>query len=242
MKRLFVNIETTGIDVFKHDVICINLKTHDTETHDVNEHTYIIRPMRPYDMNGIALQMNRITIEQLANAPLFADVCDEINNVFNEADEIVGYNLKDFTLPFLQESFARVNKELTFFGNVIDMYEIQLKNNSNNMERVFKRITNNADNCDDKMHMLETIFNYQQQTYDCTCDAFISCENMLKSINDELYFTRGKHANERVIDVFKQDANYFAWLASTENKTSISELMKRAINYDIMKHHAEKKC
>ena len=118
---LVFDCETTGTDRTRDQVIelCVQRGLED----DAPSQVWRIKPTAPIHPGAQAV--HGISIEDLEGCPAFAEVADEIAEVFATADVIVGYNLT-FDIDMLQAEYTRIGKPLLDFSTkkIVDAFRL----------------------------------------------------------------------------------------------------------------------
>jgi DNA polymerase-3 subunit epsilon len=107
LRIVVFDCETTGIDHAKDQVIelCIQHGLEDA----AERQTWRLLPA--VAIHPAAQAVHGISIEELAGAPSFAEVADEIAAVFASVDVIIGYNIA-FDIDMLQSEYARAGRPM----------------------------------------------------------------------------------------------------------------------------------
>ena len=117
-KVIIFDTETTGLNPYGNDEILqiaiLNGKGEELFS------SYIKPDMRKTWTK--AAEVNGITPRMVKDAPHFSDVEEEIQNIFNNADVIVGYNV-EFDIQFLNASGIKINKKSLIF-DVMQEYAV----------------------------------------------------------------------------------------------------------------------
>jgi len=102
---LVFDVETTGTDKRRDQVIelCVQFGVYG----DATSRTWRIRPEVPIHPGAQAV--HGISMDDLADCPRFADVADDVRQVFAEVDVLVGYNLA-FDIDMLQAEYQRLGQ------------------------------------------------------------------------------------------------------------------------------------
>src|SRR5690606_16718120 len=80
-----------------------------------------------------------ITEEKIRSAPMFKDIAQPIYEFIQDCD-IAGFNSNRFDIPLLIEEFKRNGVEFDISNvNLIDVYQLEVKNNPNTLSGVYKR-------------------------------------------------------------------------------------------------------
>ena len=121
-RRIVVfDVETTGTDKKTDQVIelCVQFGV----AADASSRTWRVKPA--VEISPGAQEVHGISAEDLANCPSFGDVADEIREIFEEAQVLVGYNLS-FDIDMVQAEFARLKQPLIEFGkkHIVDPFRL----------------------------------------------------------------------------------------------------------------------
>lgn len=122
MKNIFIDVETTGVNPYKHGIIQLSaIATSGTITETFSSH------MNTYhgdEIDDKALEVNHIKLEQLETFPSpmearhdFLEFLGGFVDKFNKHDKLVfiGYNCMSFDYPFLRRWFEKAGDK--FFGS-----------------------------------------------------------------------------------------------------------------------------
>jgi DNA polymerase-3 subunit epsilon len=101
---LIFDCETTGIDTANDQIIELCIQRGLEPSPDA-VHTWRIRPS--VEIQPAAQAIHGIAMSELAGCPSFAEVADQIAEVFAGADIVVGYNVA-FDIEMLQAEYARL--------------------------------------------------------------------------------------------------------------------------------------
>lgn len=111
----FLDLETTGLSPWFGDRVC-EVGIVITEGKRIKEqYQQLVNPERPLSIG--AASTNRLTDEELASAPAFADIAESIVGFLKDA-VVVCHNAK-FDLQFLDSEFKRMGGEIQI-PNLID--------------------------------------------------------------------------------------------------------------------------
>ena len=101
-----IDIETTGLDVYSgHKIIEIALVFYDLETGEkIKEFSMRFNPRRSIDAKAQAV--HKISLEMLADAPLFEDKAAMIARAMASADIYVAHNGERFDIPFITKQMS----------------------------------------------------------------------------------------------------------------------------------------
>ena len=114
------DVETTGKNPETDQIVEISMCLYEAG----NEETYH-RLLKPdVSITPGAQRVHGISMEDVQDAPNFADVSDEILEFLAAAEVIVGYNVR-FDIRFVEKEFARLGKEIHLDEKlVVDPYRI----------------------------------------------------------------------------------------------------------------------
>ncbi len=132
---VFLDLETTGIDIVKDRIVEIALlkvKTDGTE----EELLQRINPQKP--ISEEAIRVHGITNEDVADAPTFKEVAKNLAK-FLEGCDLAGFNSNRFDIPLLAEEFLRVDVDIDFKKRkFIDVQAIFHKMEQRTLEAAYK--------------------------------------------------------------------------------------------------------
>lgn len=138
MKRIFFDIETTGVNIQRDRIIQIGMMVF--EGNNLNEHTYLINP--EVSIPEEATQIHGITNEDVKDKPTFNELASEIYNHFKDVDEIITHNGNEFDIPMLLSEFERVNMKLDLSSvKLIDTLQIERKLFPNTLDGLYYKYT-----------------------------------------------------------------------------------------------------
>lgn len=103
----FFDLETTGVDVRTDHIVEIAMVRLEPGG-VVKEFTSLVNPCFPIPPSATAI--HGLADEDVANAPKFADIADEVL-LFLEGSDVGGYNIRKFDIPLLQDEFLRCGKK-----------------------------------------------------------------------------------------------------------------------------------
>jgi len=122
---VFFDLETTGLNVVTDRIVQLAAVKYSPGMKEPEELVYFINPQMDIDPEAEAV--HGISNEQVANAPTFNELADEIFDFIGGAD-LSGYNIKRFDVPMLMEEFDRAGIR---FGmderKLVDVQEIFYK-------------------------------------------------------------------------------------------------------------------
>lgn len=112
--NLYIDLETTGLDLTKARIIQIGL------IYKGKSKSILINPGIPIPPE--ASRVNNIYDDDVKTSPNFEKVSSFLLSLIEECDCIVGYNCRSFDIPILYIEFLRCGIEMPQ-KNIIDVYE-----------------------------------------------------------------------------------------------------------------------
>ncbi len=133
---LVFDCETTGTHFATDQVIELCVQHGLSE--DAPNQVWRIQPSTPIHPGARAL--HGISEEDLVACPSFAELADEISDVFASAEVIVGYNIA-FDIQMLQAEYARIGRPLLDLSDkkIVDAYRLWQKFEPRSLQHAHKR-------------------------------------------------------------------------------------------------------
>ena len=239
------DIETTGLDKLKDQIIQFAAIKVDTQKHKILDSKNIfIQPVGNYSISIQAFFKHNITPEFLKDKPHFKDVAQEIFDFFIGCD-ILTYNGCSFDNPFLAAEFERIGIvwDSTNFVNY-DAFLTEKRRNGNTLEESFKRYCGktmaeaglSAHDALSDVKATYAIFRHQNEIEPVEPENILVADNTIALMefknNLEPCFTLGKYKNIPIEYVNKLDSSYINWVLSEKSgfSTSTKNFIKKHIN------------
>jgi len=119
---VFFDIEATGLNVMKDQIVQIALIKYSPDTAQPEELELLIKPGVP--ISEEAMKVHGITYEKLEGKPGFKEVAQQLFDFIGDAD-LAGYNSDRYDIPMLMEEFARAGIEFSIDErNNVDVQKI----------------------------------------------------------------------------------------------------------------------
>ena len=132
---VFLDLETTGIDIVKDRIVEIALLKVST---DGNEEELIKRINPQMPISEEATRVHGITNEDVAHEPTFKEVAKNLAR-FLEGCDLAGFNSNRFDIPLLAEEFLRADVDIDFKKRkFIDVQAIFHKMEKRTLEAAYK--------------------------------------------------------------------------------------------------------
>ncbi len=180
-RYIWLDFETTGLDVTKDEPIQIGLIEIDETGNIINEYQSLIKPTKKTDeLKHIVGFITGLSIQELETAPTRDEILPQIENFFGENTIIIGHNI-GFDLNFLKAYFP----SLSYHSSIDTMqlaqtimhytpsYALEILIDNLKNEKLFNEIFKNNNHGEEKAH-----------------DAFFDTKNSIKLF---LYFIKYVH-------------------------------------------------
>ncbi len=254
------DIETTGLDIIKDQIIDISLIKIGI---DSSEKVKNLRIKPNVKISTESTKIHGIKDKDLKNCKPFKFYAKEIFN-FIEGCDLGGFNILKFDLPILIEEFMRCDIDLNLDGiKIIDalrLYHLMEKRNLSSAYKfycnkklenahdaysdtkatveIIKRqveVYNNEEVIDNKGNILGVISNKIDSIGSIINNNIVDISGrIIKNSDGEEVFNFGKYKNHKVIDVFRMNPQYYHWIINNDfplhTKKKISEIRLRNIN------------
>lgn len=110
---LFLDFETTWLDLYRDEPIQIWLLLVDNNWNIMRSYSSLIKPERSIDqLKTVVSHITGLTIDDIINAPSRALVCKEISDLFIDNPLIIGHNIW-FDIHFLQKFFPTITTSIS---------------------------------------------------------------------------------------------------------------------------------
>ncbi len=122
MKILFLDTETTGLDIIQHEIIQLGyiLLEKDVFNHKIlSQKEFNIRPMHLETASMEALKINGFSAYAWKDSMPFEYHAQHIKDMIEYCDLLIGQNLI-FDLRFLKQAFSNCNLEVPKFPPYVD--------------------------------------------------------------------------------------------------------------------------
>lgn len=104
----FFDLETTGTNILKDKIVQISILKA-LPGGSFKQRTWLVNPQMPIPAE--ASKVHQITDDQVADAPIFKEVAEEIN-IYIEGCDLGGFNVLRFDIPLLMAEFERAGYDL----------------------------------------------------------------------------------------------------------------------------------
>jgi hypothetical protein len=247
-KIAYISVEVTGEDVHKNSIWELSIKVADNSGNEISNFERVIKPTK---IENETFWDNKLQKTLIENSKPFSFFAETILDVLKGVEILVCY--KQSYLHFLNEEFMRLGfklQDLTFAkANVFSLKTFWEKSEPRELENAtIKWFGLGLDYCDSAseicQHLLPSMTHsfqhlYNSETYE---DLLItSTEFKILDVSgffkqdiktNSIYFAKGKHIDKNVIEVLKNDFQYFNWMLGCGIDMSIhtKEIVKFFIN------------
>jgi DNA polymerase III alpha subunit (gram-positive type) len=224
---VYFKIDSTGTDIVDDRILLISaLKVENGERSTF--HRYIL-PKGDWKITPEVTEINGLTeefIRQNGEDPV--TVLNDFNDFISSKNgiDLVTFNGLNFDVRFLNMAYRRYGLEFkATYHRMFDMYDIESRCNRNDFQSTYLRhvgvdkYTVHGEKPEKSPENLEKLFWRMSDEYskeDILGDfkpVILDMDNMYRADKDgNLVFVRGKHYNEKVIDVIKSEPDYILFL------------------------------
>lgn len=261
---VFLDIETTGLNVIKDRIIQIALIKYTRDSDEPVELETLINPGIPISPESV--KITGITPEILKNKPTFGQVAEKIFKFIGDAD-LSGYNSDRFDIPILIEEFNRAGYDFDISKrNLIDVQKIFYKMEPRTLKAAYKFYCNaelenahdaladvrataeilkgqiekyrNTDFKDENGYITEKpISNDLAQLAKFLADhsTLDVTQRLRYDINGEVVFNFGKYIGQHVGKTLYEDRQYYQWIQEKEFSVQVKKLTTQ-----LLKEYEEK--
>lgn len=239
---VFFDLETTGIDTSKDNIVEISMIKVFPDGHD-EEQTYRVNPGRPIPPQSTAI--HHITDDDVKDCPTFKELAPTIANFIKGCD-LAGFNSNRFDIPMLVDEFLRngFNVDLTH-TQCVDVQNIYHKLERRTLVAAYKYYCGkdleaahsaNADTRATYEVLMAQLDHYPNDLENNT--SFLAnfsqlnrnvdlAGRMVYNNENEPVFSFGKYKDVRVTDVLRRDPGYFGWMLQGDFPLETKQVLTR---------------
>jgi DNA polymerase III subunit epsilon len=238
------DVETTGKNADTDQIVEISMCLY--EAGSERGYHRLIRPDVPIASG--AQKVHGITMEDLKDAPSFAEVADEIYDFLDAADVIVGYNVR-FDIRFVEKEFDRIGRTVTLYEKlVVDPYRIWQAMEPRSLEDAHVRFVGskmeNAHSAEADVQAAVRVlrgvretFNLQEASWEDLAiittpelRCWIGPTDHVKWEDGRVVLGFGKHNGKPVYDVVRDAKDYLRWITGADFPPHVKSLCKGAMS------------
>lgn len=228
MKLVIFDLETTGLDRTKDQIIQFAGIKIDTETHQIiEEMNEYIRPVGNYTIAIAAYFKHHITAEFLTDKPTMQNIGPKIVNFFADVDNVLTYNGNSFDIPFLKTELEKYGYTIDFSSKkCYDAFLEEKRRNGNTLEDTYKRYKGksmedaglSAHDALSDIKATYTVFTAQQKVKEYGPEVMYGEDNVIKDMefcgNIKPCISIGKYRGVSLEYIAEHDQNYIRWCVS----------------------------
>lgn len=236
-KKVVLSIETTGLDMVCDRIIKVDAIKVDERGNGIDRYTTLVRPSEEFTITKEATEVNGITVDDVLSMGRETSQVLRDLVAFKDGCDVVGYNLLNFDLPFLQHECDRYGIDLRLDDNgyLVDSFLIETMQNSHSLDAVNARC-GGAEDCS-KSEKICNVFRNQCTKYDKGVfdevlnegeETKMCVDRCIVKRDGEYVMNFGQHKDERVEDVILKDVGYIRWMCT---KMGITMPTRRLIKH-----------
>lgn len=223
---VFLDIESTGLDLMKDEILQIYLCRYDGK--DFTEHNSMYNVSVP--ITEEAFGKHGFRNEDLVDYPMFGTDAQKIYDGFLTKENILcGFNSDRFDIPFLIEKLLqnKIGLATSIIKNkTIDVYKLYLQMYPNTLEAIYEResgesLTNSHSADADigaTIFILDKMIEKNSEIELVSSAEFLDAGRFFKVEDKKIKFAVGKHLDKDVLDMdIKESTGYLKWITKTDN-------------------------
>lgn len=227
---VFIDLETTGIDVVNDRIIEISILKIEPGGKE-SSYTFRVNPTIP--IPEAARNIHGISDEDVKDEPKFSEIAKTIAKIMEGCD-LAGYNSNKFDIPLLAEEFLRADVDFDLKKRkFIDVQVIFHKMEQRTLAAAYKFYC--AKELEDA-HSAEADVKATYEILKAQLDRYNELENDIDYLYDfsahnknadlvgriiyndknEEVFNFGKYKGKKVEDVLEKDPGYYGWILNSD--------------------------
>ena len=242
----FIDLETTGLNLSTDRIVEIAIiKIMPSGERLIKRR--LVNPQMPISENSLAI--HGITDDMVKDAPTFKQIANEIKQ-FLEPCDIGGYNSNRFDIPMLIEEFLRCGLQFNVDGRkLIDVQKIFHLMEQRTLTAAYKfycgKDLTDAHSAESDALATWEILEAQLERYPhignspeaickfCGEDDVVDFSRRFIKVNGIEVFNFGKHKGRTVVEVLKQEPQYYDWMMKGDftmhTKQKLTEILNRTL-------------
>lgn len=238
---IFFDLETTGTNITRDRIVEFSyIKVYPDGTDESK--TRRLNPEMPIPAESSAI--HHITDEDVKDAPTFRQVAKSLMDIFDGCD-IAGYNSNKFDVPLLIEEFNRVGLNFDISGRrFIDVQNIFHKMEQRTLIAAYKFYCGKnledahsalADTRATYEVLMSQLDRYAELKNDVDMLAEFSSSGKSLDLAARIVlddkkrpvFNFGKHKGKSVIEVFRREPSFYAWMMQGDFAKNTKDVITR---------------
>lgn len=207
------DLETSGMVPEKHRILEIAISVYSPSGELVDSFYSMINPYDGFgepEISDEAMKITGIDLEECKKGPTLLAVSTKIKSLL-ENNDLGGYNIENFDLPFLVEQFHRIENPLNLSNcKIVDIYKILIKAEPRKLTNISERFLGR------KPEAAHTALDDVKTTYE-VCSKILNEFGLTNLNNQELqefafgtdsYFDVNKKLKKVIVDGKPVDAQF----------------------------------
>lgn len=237
------DVETTGKNPETDQIVEISMCLYETG----RERTYhrLVKPDIPITKGAQAV--HGISMDDVADAPGFAEIAGDVERFLDQADVLVGYNVR-FDIRVVESEFARIGREIDLGSRlVVDPYRIWQALEPRTLSDAYRRfVGGELENAHSAEHDVQAAvnvlrgirrtFNLEETTWEELArmsnpgrDSWIGTTNHLVWSHEQVIVNFGKYNGRPLLEVATRDRGYLEWIMRSDFPAHVRNLCKGAL-------------
>ena len=247
------DLETTGTNTAKDRIVEIAIIRVEPDGTEVIK-TWRVNP--EMHIPEEASKVHGIYDEDVADAPTFKDISQEVFNLIHDAD-LAGFNSNRFDVPLLAEELLRAGIDFDLKTNhLIDIQNIFHKMEPRNLTAAYKFYCDgdltNAHSAEADTKATYEILKAQLQKYDDLpkdMEALSKFSSYFKAADfqgriiyngkNEEVINFGKYKGQKVEDVLQKDPGYYGWIMRADFPLYTKKIIQNVYERMKLRHEQE---
>lgn len=238
------DVETTGKNPDTDQIVEISMCLYETG----RERTYhrLVKPDIPITRGAEAV--HGISMDDVADAPRFADIADDVERFLDHADVLVGYNVR-FDIRVVESEFARIGRPIDLSSKlVVDPYRIWQSLEPRTLSDAYRRfVGGELENAHSAEHDVQAAvnvlrgirrtFNLEEATWEELArmsnpgrDSWIGTSNHFVWSYEQVVVNFGKYNGRPLLEVASRDRGYLEWIMRSDFPPHVQNLCKGALS------------
>lgn len=242
---IFFDIEATGLDISQDRIVEIAMiKLYP----DGQQEEKVIRVNPEITIPDEVIAIHGISNEDVANAPRFEDVANEIETFIGDAD-LAGYNSNKFDVPILAEELLRAGSQFDLMGRkFIDVQNIFHKMEQRTLAAAYqfycqKELTNAHNASADTKATMEVLLAQLDRYNDLEKNvSFLANFSATKgdiidfagrlalNENGEAIYNFGKHKGKTLEKVNQEEPGYYGWMLNANFPLTTKAVLRKEMD------------
>lgn len=242
----FIDLETTGVNISTDRIVEIAVVKINPDGSRQTKRK-LINPLMPIPKSSS--DVHGITDEMVKDAPSFKQVANEFKQFMDQCD-LGGYNSNRFDIPMLIEEFLRVGIEFSVEGRkLVDVQKVFHMMEQRTLSAAYKFYCQKSL---DDAHSAEADATATWEVLEAQLERYPQIGNTVESIvkftgeDDIVDFARrfvkingtetfnfGKHKGKPVVQVLKEEPQYYDWMMKGDfpmnTKQKLTEILNRTL-------------